>query len=251
MKLFYSEYKANYDNYKFPYQVFLKKEDRDKIDEILNMGFLPTRFSKNIFYLCRSLRINLEKFELSSENRRILNRTEDFKFELFDLDKFDYTNEIQKTCKDWFNKRFNKKIISAQGVKKVFREDNNNKVFVWTYNSEIVGFVPCIENDELIYYNYAFYNPDYYKLNLGARMMLQAVIYAQEKGKEFIYLGSIYTKGSLYKTEFRGFEFFNGMGWSFDKSELKHLIDYEGDDYLLRDESYRKTFLKIEKLSDL
>lgn len=82
-------------------------------------------------------------------------------------------------------------------------------------------------------------------------MMLQAVIYAQEKGKEFIYLGSIYTKGSLYKTEFRGFEFFNGMGWSFDKSELKHLIDYEGDDYLLRDESYRKTFLKIEKLSDL
>jgi arginyl-tRNA--protein-N-Asp/Glu arginylyltransferase len=197
------------------------------------------------------LRIDLDKFELSSENRRILNKTEGFKFDLFDLDKFDYTNEIQKNCKDWFNTRFNRKVISAQGVKKVFLEDNNNKVFVWKSSSEIVGFVPCIESDDLIYYNFAFYNPDYYKSNLGARMMLQAVIYAKEQGKKYIYLGSIYTQGSLYKTEFNGFEFFNGMSWTSNKSELKYLLDYDVDDYMLRDESYRKTFLKIEKLSDL
>jgi arginine-tRNA-protein transferase len=251
MKLFYSEYKAVYDDYKFPYQVFLKKEDGDSIKDILNMGFLPTRFSKNIFYLCRSLRIDLTKFELSSENRRIQNKTEEFSCELIDLEKFDYSNEVQKNCKDWFNTRFEKKIISAQGVKKVFTEDNNNKVFVWSHNSKEVGFVPCIENDDLIYYNFAFYNPDFYKLNLGARMMLQAVLYAKEKGKKYIYLGSIYTKGSLYKTEFSGFEFFNGMNWSSDKAELKYLIDYVADDYLLRDENYRKTFLRIEKLSDI
>jgi len=54
--------------------------------------------------------------------------------------------------------------------------------------------------------------------------MLEAVNWAKESGKEYLYLGTCYEESALYKTEFKGVEFFNGFRWSDNLEELKGLV---------------------------
>ncbi|MCL5090744.1 MAG: hypothetical protein M1514_01905, partial [Patescibacteria group bacterium] len=106
MKLFFGEFKPNYKNYYYPYQVWLLKEEGDEIEKIYQNGFLPIRNKPNVYYLSRNVRVNLSEFELSSENRRILKKTEDIESDLLWLHEFSYTAEVQKFCKGYSEKRF-------------------------------------------------------------------------------------------------------------------------------------------------
>lgn len=106
MRFFFSEYKADYSKYHFPYQVLLAREEADDINKIFDMGFLPSRSKLNLYYLARGLRVNLSKFELTSENRRILRKTEYLKLEVKNLKEFDYDYTIGKLGKDFYEKRF-------------------------------------------------------------------------------------------------------------------------------------------------
>ena len=74
MKIVFSEYNTNYSTYSYGYGVYAIAESENDIGEIYDKGFLPYSGSgeiENHFYLCRSLRVNLKKFSLSSENKRI------------------------------------------------------------------------------------------------------------------------------------------------------------------------------------
>jgi hypothetical protein len=65
------------------------------------------------------------------------------------------------------------------------------------------------------------------------------------EGFEFLYLGSCYSANALYKTQFAGFEFFNGVRWSDNLDELKYLVrrgDQQVDKHLLETEEYRRLF---------
>ena len=241
MKLSFAEYPPNSEKYEYPYQVFATIDPENEIDVALDQGFLPTRFHKKIFMLGRSGRVNLAIFALSSENRRILRKTQQFHVEVLDLDHFDYTNEVQLNCKTWLNSRIGQKVISAQGVKKAFKLLNNNIVFVWYKGDEVVGYVVGIGTDNVFYYNWAFYNPVYVRENLGVRMMLEAVQYAQTSKMSYIYLGTVYTKGSLYKTQYKGFEFFDGIRWNKNLKDLKFLIRRSNvaESYYWQDEQWR------------
>ncbi|MCA9382541.1 GNAT family N-acetyltransferase [Candidatus Dojkabacteria bacterium] len=253
MKLFFSEYNPNYSKYNFPYQVFAKREDKDLLGDLFSAGFLPTRINKDIFYLTRSSRINLAEFDLNSENRRINRKTEQFKFSLLPMSDFEYTPEVQKKSKDWFNERLGEKVLGALGIKTIYTESNNNYVFVWKLENEIVGYVVCLITESILHYNFAFYNPDYYKDNLGVRMMLAAIEYAKEKELSYAYLGSVYEQGSMYKAQYKGFEFFNGITWSANLDELKYLINRPvgSEEYLWRDEQYLGNYVNVQSLKEL
>jgi hypothetical protein len=71
-------------------------------------------------------------------------------------------------------------------------------------------------------------------------MMLQAVIWAKENQKKYIYLGTCYEKTALYKTEFKGVEYFNGFHWNNNLEELKDLLNYKNKEYFFK----RKDFLQ-------
>ena len=94
MKLFFSEFKEDYQKYHFPYQVWLLKEEADDVGKIYASGFLPIRSLPDVYYLSRSLRVDLSQFSLSSENRRILKKTENFSAELLPLAQFFYNTEV-------------------------------------------------------------------------------------------------------------------------------------------------------------
>jgi len=62
----------------------------ENINNLYNEGFVFGRIEKGYMNQTRSLRIDLSKFELSSENRRVLRKAEDLKLETEDLPMSDY-----------------------------------------------------------------------------------------------------------------------------------------------------------------
>ncbi len=242
MKLFFSEFKPNYEKYHFPYQVWLLKEAGDEVGKIYGNGFLPIRSLPDVYYLSRSLRVDLGQFELSSENRRILKKTENFQGKMIPLSEFDYTVEVQKLCRDYAEERLGKDAFPVPAIKSVFSGQVYNQVLVFREGDREVGYAVCFANDNLLQYAHAFYDLSFLTENLGARMMLEAVSWAKENGKSFAYLGTAYEESSLYKTEFKGVEFFNGFAWSKNIDELKAFIKAAGEEYLLKNKDYLENF---------
>ncbi len=224
MKFLFKEYTTEYKEYAYPYKVYAKKEEGDDINEIYNKGFLATRLEKDLFYLSRNLRLNLNEFELNSENRRILKKTDDLEIENKKLNEFEYDYEIGKIAIDFFKEKFQDKIISAQKLKWLFQGEFFTNVLIFKKQKEIIGYCITMETDELIHYAYPFYRKEYINSNLGMGMMLKTILHGKEKQKKYIYLGTVYTKDSLYKLQFKGLEWFDGEKWENDINLLKEKI---------------------------
>jgi arginine-tRNA-protein transferase len=224
------------------------KEPADLVEKIYENGFLPIRSIKNVYYLARSLRVDLSKFELSSENRRILRKTQDFESDLMPLSEFNYTPQIQKFCKDYMVSRFGKSSITTAGIRSIFKSGIYNYVFVWKerLTQKEIGYAVCFVSKNLLHYAHAFYDLAYFHQSLGARMILEAVNWAKKSGKKYAFLGTCYDKSAFYKTEFKGVEFFNGFRWSDDLEELKHQIQRETQEYLLKDKDFLERFYQSD-----
>lgn len=220
MKYLFKENKSEYDKYIFAYQVLGLIEPNDNLDDIYNRGFLLSRSKDFDVYLARSLRIDLSNFTLNSENRRILSKTEDLQIEDSPIKSFPYSYEIGKIALDYYKKKFDKNLMSAQTLKRIFQDSKFTNVL--TYNN--VGYCPILETSSLIHYAYPFYNQELIGKNIGMSMMIKAIMYAQETGKQYIYLGTVYTKESMYKLQFNGLEWFDGNQWNQDLDQLKTLI---------------------------
>ena len=243
MKLFFSEFKADYDKYHFPYQVWLLKEEGEEESKIYENGFLPIRSLPNVYYLCRGLRVDLSQFGLSSENRRILKKTENFSAQLIPLSQFNYDVQVQKLCRDYAEQRLGKDSFPVPAIRSVFIGQVYNQVFIFKdQDQKPVGYAVCFTNEKFLQYAHAFYDLNFLKESLGARMILEAVNWAKENNRQYAYLGTCYDEGALYKTEFSGVEFFNGFAWSRNLEELKALIKRESSEYLLKDKDYLENF---------
>ncbi|MDZ7261645.1 MAG: hypothetical protein ONB05_06020, partial [candidate division KSB1 bacterium] len=91
MKLLFSEYKSDYSNYIFPYAIWAIPEAHETPAMIFARGFLPSSRQLDLFYLCRQVRIKLNKFSRSSENRRILRKCQGIQYQLIPRAQFDYS----------------------------------------------------------------------------------------------------------------------------------------------------------------
>lgn len=201
------------------------------VSEMYNNGFVFTRLGKGIMQQTRSLRINLDKFELSSENRRILRKTESLSYNAKTIPYEGYTWEIHKLGKDYYSTKFGDSTMSASKIKELFTDSNisnMNLAFEYIYEQASCGYCLCYQNEDLLHYSYPFYDLNLTKdySNLGMGMMLKAILWSFENNHEYLYLGSVVAKESLYKLQFKGLEWFNTetKSWSEDLEALKNLI---------------------------
>lgn len=209
----------------------LEDLSESNISDFFNKGYLFTRESKGSVYQTRSLRINLSAFELSSENRRILNKTSDLTYKIIclpiPLNTYDWN--IHKLGKDFYeNKLHLEKVFSSNKIKELLtssKDSNFNCLIEYSVSDKVMGYAICYANGQIFQYAYPFYKYEEFPNNYGMGMMLSAIIYAKEMNLKYIYLGSVTRETDLYKLQFKGLEWFDENSWQTEKiEELKQVI---------------------------
>jgi arginyl-tRNA--protein-N-Asp/Glu arginylyltransferase len=251
MKLLFSEAKADYAHYIFPFAVWAFPEPGETPADLFARGFLPSSRNLDRFYLCRHLRVALRRFRPSSENRRILRKGEGIAAALVPRAEFDYNSARRDFFKNYADVKFGKNVMSYDRLDSVLGSPITSHLLLFTDNrtgAEVGAVTLFLQRPALAYYYYAFYDLNYQKQNLGMFMMTTAVSLFAERGFEFLYLGSCYVPNALYKTQFAGAEFFNGVRWSGNLEELKFLVrrgQGEQTEHLLENEEYRRLFCEM------
>src|SRR5215475_245478 len=120
MKLLFSEQRADYDHYQFPYAIWAVPEAGETPVDIFNAGFLPSSRNLDRFYLCRQVRVDLARFKPSSENRRILRKGEGIEVKLVPRAQFEYTPERRQSFKTYADIRFGKDVMTFDRLDSLF-----------------------------------------------------------------------------------------------------------------------------------
>lgn len=209
-------------------QITINKFDDKNINDLYNEGYVFTRIDKGVMDQTRSLRINLSRFTPSSENRRIIKKTEQVKLSKINLPFPDYHWSVGKLGKDFYETKFGEGTFSANKIKELLTEtdkSNFNIAFLFEQQDvEKIGYCIALETNEIVHYCYPFYKLDTTIPNLGLGMMLHTIQYAQAVGKSYIYLGSAQRPTDTYKLQFEGLEWFDGQKWQTDLEQLKKVI---------------------------
>jgi arginyl-tRNA--protein-N-Asp/Glu arginylyltransferase len=222
----------------------------ESIESAYNNGYVLTRIGKGTMKQTRNIRIDLRQFELSSENKRILKKTEDLLLSISPIPYSEYTWNIHKMGKDFYEQKFGSKTFSAQKIKELMTDSeksNFNRVFTYRLPAIILstaknplntdekdpsisqpdcaGYCIALETKNFLHYCYPFYNLDLNYPNLGMGMMLKAIVWAKENNKQYIYLGSAQRPTDTYKLQFAGLEWFDGKTWQTNTGELKTILN--------------------------
>lgn len=208
----------------------------NNIADMYEKGFVFTRIGKGVMQQTRSLRIDLSKFELSSENRRILKKVPNLTMKQLDLPLPQYDFAIGKMAKDFYDTKFGANIMSAQKVKEMLTDpdkSNFNQLLEFREfrdvthpgNSDICsGYTITYSSPSILHYSYPFYDLNNCSKDMGLSMMINAVNKAKESGLKYAYLGSLQRPTDIYKLQFSGLEWFDGTTWSNDLDKAKTIL---------------------------
>ena len=230
MRYFFSEESIDYNNYKFGYSVNLELDEDDSIEECFHKGFLPFTGDINneneVYYMARSLRVNLNLYKRISENLRVIKnakKNQIISFTSSSKNSFKHDMNFKKFCLEYSNQRFINNPLTNQRLDLILKRNNYNRIYTFTSNNKILGYVLAYENINIIHYWFSFYNTSLLdKFHVGKYMMEQIIYHAKENNKKYVYLGTCYGEKSLYKVrDFKGIEFFDGSRWTDDINNLK------------------------------
>jgi arginyl-tRNA--protein-N-Asp/Glu arginylyltransferase len=214
----------------------------NNITDMYEKGYVFTRIGKGVMQQTRSLRIDLSRFELSSENRRILKKLPDYHSDSVKIPLSEYDFSIGKMAKDFYDTKFGSGIMSAQKIKEMLTDaDKSNFNLFLQFHKESSptninevpadqsgsGYTICYMNDSILHYSYPFYDLEKCSKDTGLAMMIKAINFAKESGLKYIYLGSLQRPTDVYKLQFAGLEWFDGKVWSTDLNEAKKILSEE------------------------
>jgi arginyl-tRNA--protein-N-Asp/Glu arginylyltransferase len=205
-----------------------------EIAAMYERGYVFTRKGRGIMQQTRSCRIDLSKFELSSENRRILKKTADITLSGSELPYPAYDFTIGKLAKDFYTTKFGDGTLSANKMKEMMTDptkSNFNCLFAYSLvgQPKPVGYCVCYTSDAIHHYSFPFYDLTHAPKDMGMGMMIRAIEASQKLGHRYIYLGSLQRPSDTYKFQFAGFEWFDGgpngtNAWRTDTDPLKQTL---------------------------
>lgn len=244
----------NIHNYFTWNEITIDDFSSENIIDLYAQGYLFGRPHKGYMYQTRSVRIDLSKFEMNSENRRVLRKAEQVGMKIESLPMKSYHWKIAKLAKDFYDTKFGRGVFSANKIKEMLSSaDTSNFNMLLSFHevhepplciahgtnppikmsdvkiqeTTALGYVICYTNDDILHYSYPFYirdnssSPLSLPASLGMPMMLKAIQFAQDTHKKYIYLGSALRPTDTYKLQFKGLEWFDGEKWCVDTDKLK------------------------------
>lgn len=206
------------------------------IEDLYNQGFVFTRIGKGVMQQTRSLRIKLANWQPSSENRRIIKRTQDIISKLVtakipDETSKDYDWKIHSVGSKFYENKFGKGVFSANKIKALLTDKNAgsfNSLLIYMRDQDKVGYCISYMSDNILHYSYPFYDLNLTDVSdsakdLGLGMMIRAIQHAKDLGLTYVYIGSFQRPGDIYKLQFKDLEWFDGKTWQEDTNLLKTL----------------------------
>lgn len=188
-------------------------------------GYVFTRLGRGIMQQTRSVRIDLSKFELTSENRRILKKTDGFRIIDLPVPLSTYDWSIGKMAKDFYETKFGPSVMSAAKIKELLTDATKSNFNVLLRYSDtrdtVIGYCIVHSNTHLLHYSYPFYALDTAPRDSGLGMMIRAIMFAKQSGLKYVYLGSLQRPSDTYKLQFEGLEWFDGTAWSKDLDAVR------------------------------
>jgi arginyl-tRNA--protein-N-Asp/Glu arginylyltransferase len=182
------------------------------IEKNYSQGFLPQRNNSQFWYSDTSSRSNLSNFQLNSENRRIINKTQDFSFEKNSLKDFSFTPQIQKNIHSWIKEL--QWDLPTNSIKTIFTKHIFNYLYIWKNRSDQnIAYSICYFSPSVSHIAYVFYNPQYSHSNLPIRLVLQTIIDSHDNQLKYCYLGRFSQSTGYYKRNMPGFEYFKDDNW--------------------------------------
>jgi arginyl-tRNA--protein-N-Asp/Glu arginylyltransferase len=257
MKLLFSEAESDYSRYLYPYVIWAVPEAGEAPADLFNAGFLPSARGLHQFYLCRNVRVDLAKFQPSSENRRILRKGEGITTQLVPRAEFDLSPARREKYLAYAEARYGQGVMPAERLELTFNSPVATHLLVFAdaqSGAELGVAVLYLEAPRVAFYRFSFYDLNHFNRSLGLFMMTSAAVYFARENFAHLYLGTCYSERALYKTQFAGVEFFNGFRWSQNLDELKFQLRHEKEKsghHLLENDAYREQFYAggLEKIS--
>ncbi len=212
----------------------LNTPSESDITEAYSKGFLFTRTGKNKLIETISLRIKLQEFKQSSENRRILNKGANITLSTETLPYNKYSWRIHALGKKYYQAITGTSSFSASRIKTLFTDvSQSNFNFIFTFSNTItpnenIGYVLCYKDSSIIHYSYPFYNLENpLKKDLGLIMINKAINWAVNNNIKYFYLGSVTSPKAFYKLQFNALEWwdYQNLVWSSDLKKLKELVN--------------------------
>ena len=227
MKLSQSEFGHEYDTYRFGYCLWASLEAGDSVAALYANGFLPYSADPKLrgtFYMARSARLDLKKFSLSSENRRIAKR---FDGTLTFREEAGRDPRVRDLFLEYFRQRHGKHVMSAERFDAILASPLPIRMSAYEKNGEPIAAVLEVVEGGFGHYWFSAYDPALVEQSLGMWLMLDSARRAKESGLEHYYLGTVYGPKALYKTNFKPLQFWDGSSWNTDLAALKRLARAE------------------------
>jgi arginine-tRNA-protein transferase len=236
MKVFRSECPPDYNTYTFSYAEYATLETGDALSIPYTEGFLPytgdVDIVDEIFYRCRSVRVNLSVYNSSSENKRVNRKAIEKNWTMRHLEKpewNDMPDPLKEMALSYAKVRFSAGEMTIERLQYVYNRKAATDIFTFEENGKTIGFVLAGIDSPSIHYWFSFFDWDRMdKIPIGKWMMWKVIDWAKTNGHQFVYLGTCYGTKSLYKVrDFKGVEFHDGNDWIAEVGVLKQLCKWD------------------------
>lgn len=227
MKILCSEVGHDYTHYLYPYVLWGFPEPGETPADALGAGFMPGTPGMDRWYMVRQIRVPLGSWTPSSENRRVLRRTEGWRCELVPKAEFEDTEARRARWLAYAAEKWGVGIMTPERLDRLMRGPVVTHLFQCTGavpGEEVGSALVYCEPPRAAFYYYAFYRRTPATKHYGMGMMARAAEHFAAAGYQHLYLGTCYSERALYKAQFEPLEFWNGCRWSDNVRELKHLV---------------------------
>jgi len=202
--------------------------------------FIPNNGDKNHWYQARQTRINLKKFEDSKSAKKTRKKCNNIEIKAYKAQEvnLDVLTNI-------FDKYIEYKNFKPWSLAPLIKLEKERKFFLVYHStsSEKGGwhtpiaftYMRDVGSNSVFSTQFAW---DYSepKLYLGKYANLAEIDYCIKNNKDYMYMGMGYENCCIYKSDYKGFEFWTGQDWSDDIEHYKFLCERDS---------------KITKTSDL
>lgn len=225
MRIFFSEHQVVYDTYTFGWAVYCIPDSPNELHDVYARGFLPYSGmpelgASNLFYLARSVRVDLRTFTLAKNDLYVLRKIHPLNLTTRALplsDALSSIPDLRIQIGQLAEPILGSGVMSAERIEYILMRDYLTEVVVFEGQDGIVNIALLVCGSDFTHVWYSLH-PKW--PNLGKYCLLKLVERAREQNHRYCYVGTGYTAHARYKTSLPGAEIFSGYEWSQDLTSL-------------------------------